>query len=274
MLVPGKQKPRVVLITGAGRGIGKRLALGFAGQGDHLGLLARSKAELNVTLLEIQQRGGTGLIMPVDVRNAEALSHQVQLLGDLDILICAAGVQGCVGPFATSDAKQWAEVLETNLVGVANTIRAVLPQMIQRRRGKIIVLSGGGSNRARPNFSGYAASKAGLARLVETIAEEVADHNVQLNALAPGGTYTAMTDEILQAGEAAGETEIQDAKQVRLTGGVPMEKQVDLALWLASDASNHITGRLLHVNDDWKRLARERIDPHLFTLRRVQKSQH
>jgi NAD(P)-dependent dehydrogenase (short-subunit alcohol dehydrogenase family) len=273
-MVPTTSKPRVVLVTGAGRGIGKRLALGFASQGDHLGLIARTKPELNVTLLEVQQRGGTGLVMPVDVRNPQALAHQVELLGEVDVLICAAGVQGPIGRFCDSEPDVWAETLATNVVGVANTIRAVLPSMIARRRGKVIVLGGGGSTRSRPNFSGYAASKAALARLVETVAAEVADDNVQLNGLAPGGTYTSMTDEILQAGELAGEAEIADARQIRLTGGVPTERQVELALWLASEGSNHITGRLLHVNDDWKRLARERIDPHLYTLRRVQKSQH
>ena len=81
-----------------------------------------------------------------------------------------------------------------------------------------------------------------------------------------------MTDEILHAGEErASAKEIDDAEQVRLTGGVAADKQIQLALFLASDRSNHITGKLIHVNDDWKRFERENMKPELFTLRRVQR---
>ena len=127
-------------------------------------------------------------------------------------------------------------------------------------------------NPSRPNFSAYATSKAGLARLAECLAEEVRDHNVQVNCLWPGGAYTHMTDEILQAGEAlAGSREIEEAEHVRITGGIAPEKQIQLALFLASESSNHISGKLIHVNDDWRRFERENMRPDLFTLRRVQK---
>src|SRR5205823_14690924 len=101
--------------------------------------------------------------------------------------------------------------------------------------GKSIVLAGGGAAYARPNFSAYAASKAAVARLVETLAEEVRDKNIQVNCMSPGGAYTSMTDEILNAGERAGQKEIDDAQQVRLTGGVSPAKQVELAMFLRSE---------------------------------------
>src|SRR4029077_8258329 len=154
-----------------------------------------------------------------------------------------------------------AETVEVNLIGVVHTCQAVLPQMIENRSGKIIVLSGGGAAYARPNFSAYAASKAAVVRLVETLAEEVRDKNIQVNCMAPGGTYTSMTDEILNAGEKVGQKEIDDAEQVRLTGGVAPSKQVELAMFLASDRSNHISGKLIHVNDDWKRLRDTNMHP-------------
>src|SRR4029077_7146175 len=144
-----------------------------------------------------------------------------------------------------------AETVEVNLIGVVHTCQAVLPQMIDRRSGKIIVISGGGAAHARPNFSAYAASKAAVVRLVETLAEEVRDKNIQVNCMAPGGTYTSMTDEIIHAGERAGHKEIEEAENIRMTGGVAHAKQVDLAMFLASDRSNHISGKLIHVNDDW-----------------------
>jgi 3-oxoacyl-[acyl-carrier protein] reductase len=143
--------------------------------------------------------------------------------------------------------------------------------MIERRSGKIIVLSGGGAHSPRANFSAYAASKAAVSRLVETLAEEVRDHNVQVNAMSPGGTYTHMTDEILRAGERAGWKDHEEAMQVRITGGVAPEKQMKLAFFLASERSNHVSGKLIHVNDDWKRLEHSNVHPEIFTLRRVQK---
>ena len=135
-----------------------------------------------------------------------------------------------------------------------NCCRAVLPQMIERRSGKIIVVTGGGAKEGRPNFSLYAATKTALVRFVESVAEEVSQHNVQINCMSPSGTYTNMTDEILNAGDRAGAAELEDAQQIQMTGGVPPEKQIELALFLASEKSNHITGRLISVKDDWKKL--------------------
>lgn len=108
-------------------------------------------------------------------------------------------------------------------------------------------------------------------RFVETVAEEVNDRNVQVNCLAPGEAYTHMTDQILAAGERAGWREIEEARQVRMTGGVAAERQIELALFLASEQSNHISGRLIHVQDDWKKLRDRNINPELYRLRRVQR---
>jgi len=265
-----------VLITGAGRGIGKRLALGFAQAGARLGLLARSQAELDMAKLEIEQAKGNALRIRADVRDLEQVMAAVDrmrvVFGGVDALICAAGIQGPIGPLLSSTPRAWNETIEINLLGVVNSCRAALPGMVERRAGKIIAIAGPGSGHARPNFSASAASKAAVARFVECLAEEVRDHNVQVNAMSPGGSYTHMTDEILSAGEAmAGPKEIESAGEVRLTGGEPPEKQIQLALFLVSERSNHISGKLLHVNDDWKRYERENMRPELFTLRRVQK---
>lgn len=266
---------RTVLITGAGRGIGKRLAIGFAGAGARVVLVARSKAELDLADLEIQHAGGNALRIRSDVRDYEQVHAAVDRarahFGDVHIAICAAGMQGPIGPLIDCSPKAWQETIDTNLLGVMHVCRAVLPQMMERRQGKIIVLSGGGAASARPNFSAYAASKAAVVRFVETVAEEVRDHNVQLNCMAPGGTYTSMTDEILGAGERAGWKEQEDAQHVRLTGGSTPERQIQLALFLSSERSNHISGKLIHVNDDWKRLETGKVHPDFYTLRRVQK---
>ena len=267
---------KTVLITGAGRGIGKRLAMGCAEAGATVGLLSRSLAELDLAVLEIEQAGGAAIGLRADVRDqdqmAVALGRFRAAFPGPDILIAAAGMQGPIGPFVSADAKAWNVTVETNLIGMANACRVVLPRMVEKRSGKIILIAGGGSAYSRPYFTAYAASKSAVVRFGECLADEVRDHNVQVNTIAPGGAYTTMTDEILLAGEEkAGRKEIEDAEKVRITGGVAPEKQTQLAMFLASENSNHISGKLIHVNDDWKRFEQDSMKPELFTLRRVQK---
>jgi len=264
-----------VLVTGAGRGVGKRLAIGFATAGNRVGLLARSKAELDLAHLEIEHAGGNALRIRADVTDCEQLNTAVDRMtvhyGGVRVLVCAAAVPGPIGPFVDQSPKAWADAIQTNLVGVANACHAVLPHMIEQRTGKIIVLSGPGAAAPRPNFSAFAASKAAVVRFVETLAEEVRDHNIQINCMGPGATYTHMTDEILRAGDRAGWKETEEAMEVRHSGGVGPEKQIQLALFLASEESNHISGKLIHVSDDWKRLKSGNIHPEIYTLRRLQK---
>ena len=241
-----------------------------------MALLARSKAELDLCHLEIEHAGGSALRIRADVCDYEQVSAAVERIRvhfnrGLEVLVCAAGVQGPVGPFVETQPKVWSEIVQTNLVGVMNCCRAALPQMIERRSGKIIVLTCGGVSSARPNFSLYAATKSAVARFVESLAEEVSEHNVQVNCLSPGSAYTHMTDQILAAGERAGWREIDEARETRLTGGITPERQIELAAFLASEESNHITGRLIHIEDDWKRLRNGAVNPELYTLRRVQK---
>jgi len=265
-----------VLVTGAGRGIGKRLAMGFATSGARVGLLARSKPELDLCQLEIEHAGGNALRIRADVSDYEQVSASVERMrvqfgSPVQVLVCAAAIQGPIGPFADTNPKMWSEPIDTNLLGVMNMCRAVLPGMIQRRSGKIIVLTSGAGSQARPNLALYAATKAAVVSFVESVAEEVRDHNVQINCMAPGISYTHMTDQILAAGERAGWRELEESQQVRLTGGTTAEKQIELALFLASEQSNHISGRLIHVQDAWKKLRDGSLKPDQYMLRRVQK---
>ncbi len=268
-------KEKGVLITGAGRGIGKRLAIGFAAEGARVGLLARSKAELDLADLEIEHGGGSSLRLRADVRDYDqvvtAVERMRSVYGGVHALICAAGIQGPIGPLAESNPKEWTDVFQVNVIGAMHACRAVLPQMIERRSGKIILIAGGGSESPRPNFTAYAASKTALVRFAESLAEEVADYNIQVNCLAPGATYTNMTDEILRAGDKAGWREVQEASEVRSTGGTPPDRQIGLALFLASERSNHINGKLIHVDDDWRRMEHSTVHTGSYTLRRMAK---
>jgi NAD(P)-dependent dehydrogenase (short-subunit alcohol dehydrogenase family) len=260
------------LITGAGRGIGKRLAIGFARAGFRVGLLGRSQAELDLTKLEIEHGGGVAHRFRADVRDFEqfstAVDRMTDLYGSIQALVANAAILGPIGPFVGNRPRDWKDVFETNVVGVMNACRTVLPQMINRRSGKIIVIADASAARPRPNFAPYAASKAAVVRFVESVAEEVRNHNIQINCFSPGEAYTSMTDEILRADELAGSKEVEDAEQTRLTGGVPPDRQIQLALFLVSERSNHLTGKLIDVADDWKKLERENTRPDAWTLRR------
>jgi NAD(P)-dependent dehydrogenase (short-subunit alcohol dehydrogenase family) len=267
-------KEKSVLVTGAGRGIGKRLAIGFAKLGARIGLMARSKAELDAAHLEIEHGGGNALRLRTDVCDFEQVHTATDRMcvhyGHIDVVICAAGILGPIGPFLDNPPRQWAETMNTNLFGVANTCRAVAPAMAARRSGKIIVLVGPGAETSRPNFSAYCVSKTAVVRLVEVLAEELSESNIQINCLSPGGTYTSITDEILHAGARAGWKETEAASQIRVTGGASPEKQMELAQFLASDDSNHVSGKLIAVTDDWKKLRHGSAGHGMYTLRRVQ----
>jgi 3-oxoacyl-[acyl-carrier protein] reductase len=262
-----------VLITGAGRGIGKRLAIGFAKAGARVGLVGRNRAELESTRLEIQDAGGVALTLRADVCRFDeidaAADEMTQQWGAVDVLIANAAVQGPVGPFTGNRPADWAELMNINVIGIMNSCRAVLPQMVKRRSGKVLNISCDGATTPRAGFAAYSASKAAVARFMETIAEEVRDNNVQVNSMLPGGTYTSMTDEVLNAAIRISDAELEVATQTRLTGGMPAEKQLQLALFLASERSNHVTGKLIRVQDDWKKLESDGLRPDVFTLRRT-----
>lgn len=248
------------------------MAIGFSHTKARVGLLARSQAELDVTKLEIEDSGGAALRLRADVRVYDQVSAAVDRMtgewGPVHILIANAAIQGPVGMFTDNRPSAWQEVLETNVIGVMNSCRAVLPRMVARRSGKIIAIVGQGAASPRAHFAAYAASKAAIVRFVECIAEEVRDDNVQINCMFPGETYTSMTDEILHAGERAGMHEIEAAEKVQATGGTLSDKQIQLALFLASERSNHVTGKLIYVQDEWKKLENDSARPDAFTLRR------
>src|SRR5215472_3936583 len=126
-----------VLVTGAGRGIGKRLAIGFSQAGARIGLLARTEAELDLAKLEIEQADGTALKIRADVRQPDQMTSAVERMrasfGGLDVLIAAAGVPGPIGPLLSVKPKAWNEAIETNLIGAVNACRAALPAMVEKR---------------------------------------------------------------------------------------------------------------------------------------------
>jgi 3-oxoacyl-[acyl-carrier protein] reductase len=192
--------------------------------------------------------------------------------GRIDILVNNAGVQSPIGSFAAAPLEAWKRAFEVNLFGTANMTHAVLPCMMQQRSGKIINLSGGGATSARPNFSAYGVSKTAIVRFTETVAAEVRQFHVDVNAVAPGVIKTRMLEEILQAGADAGD-ELAAAKKCNESGGEDPRIAAALIAFLASDYADGITGKLISALwDPWREVGFQkalREDGNLATLRRI-----
>ncbi len=248
---------RVVCVAGGSQGIGKALAKAFAERGASLVLLARSQ-ELERVSSELSGRTEV-LALKCDVSDYRTVAAAAEAVdrrwGKADILINTAAVLGATGPIWTTFPEEWALATSVNLLGTYHTIRAFLPAMIKARRGKIINFAGGGAAYGYPTFSAYAASKVAVVRLTETVAMECAPHNVQVNVVAPGAIET----ELLRAVRAAG-------GEVRTLGSI--DQVIDLALFLASPSSDHVSGRFIHAKDCYRQW--QNLTPESYTLRRIQ----
>ena len=252
-----KLKGKNVVVTGAARGLGQSVALAFAREGASVAICSRDSKALRETTKQIQGLEARCFAERCDVtRSGEVrrfLSDVAREWGRIDVLVSNAAIQGAIGPFVESDERDWLQTIQINLLGTFLVLKNVLPYMIRQRSGRIITLSGGGATSSRPFFSAYAASKAAVVRLTETVADEVATYNIQVNAIAPGSLNTAMQSEILKAGKRAGERALEEARNATRIGDNGMEKAVRLILWLASSAPSVLTGRLISApHDNWE----------------------
>jgi 3-oxoacyl-[acyl-carrier protein] reductase len=273
---------RSAIITGANQGLGRAIAWHFVQAGASVLLVARTEGLLEQTREELRplaaRPGQCVHSVRGDVSRPESCAaivrHAQEVLPDLTILVNNAGIYGPIGPLDEVDWSAWVEAVQVNLCGTALMCRAVIPAMRARSYGKIVNLSGGGATSPLPRFSAYAASKAAVVRLTETLAEELRDAHIDINAIAPGSLNTRLLDEVLAAGpEKAGKTFYERSVKQREQGGVPLDRGAALAVFLASAASDGISGRLLAaVWDDWPRLAERREQlgkSDIYTLRRI-----
>lgn len=270
-------KGKTTIITGGSRGIGKGVASAFAKEGAYLILSSRTVSELEAAKGELESYGTRIEIFPADVSHpkeaANLVDFALEKFGSIDILVNCAGIYGPIGFVTDIDTEKWIEAIHINLYGTFLCIKAVLPTMIKNKRGKIINLSGGGAVSPLPRFSAYSASKAAVVRLTETLAEEVKEYNIDINAIAPGAVNTRLLDEVLEAGEAAGKNFITRAIKQKQEGGVPPEKVAELAVFLASPQSDGLTGRLISLLwDNWREIPQHLdkiMSSDIYTLRRV-----
>jgi NAD(P)-dependent dehydrogenase (short-subunit alcohol dehydrogenase family) len=272
---------RTALITGASHGLGLEIARAYLDAGAAgIVICGRDRGALDEALNELTARATPEqkvLGEPADVSKPEDVERLVELalseLGGITVLVSNAGVYGPKGNIEEADWSQWARAVEINLLGSVLPARELVPHFTARGYGKVVQLSGGGATGPLPGLSAYAASKAAVVRFAETLAEELRERHVDVNAIAPGALNTRMLDEVLSAGaERVGEDFYRRALEQQRSGGVPLRKGAELAVFLGSAASDGITGKLLSaVWDPWARLGEHRaeLESDVYTLRRI-----
>jgi NAD(P)-dependent dehydrogenase (short-subunit alcohol dehydrogenase family) len=275
-----KLKNLNALITGSSQGLGKAIAEQFLREGANVVLCARSEKDLSATRAELAKKFPTQKVFAqtCDVSDEPQVNALVAFalreLGSLQALVLNAGVYGPMGPTESVPLAEWRRALEINLFGLLLPSRAVIPHFKKAGRGKIVVLSGGGATNPLPNISAYAASKAAVVRLMETLAEELKSFQVDVNAIAPGAMATRLVDEVLAAGpEKVGPAFFEKNQSWKKNGAVPLELGARLAVYLASAESDGITGKLISAQwDPWQDLQKHRDElakSDIYCLRRI-----
>lgn len=271
---------RSALITGASQGLGLEIARKYVDEGAGVFICARDESALREAQSELAARaGGEGRVgaQAADVSDPEQVEALVaaatERFPELSVLVNNAGVYGPKGTIEEVDWEAWVDAIRINLMGSVLPARALIAQLRKVGYGKVVQLSGGGATSPLPGLSAYAASKAAVVRFVETLALELKEDRVDVNAVAPGALNTRMLDEVIEAGpQRVGEAFYQRALEQQRSGGTPLEVGAELAVWLASAASDGISGKLISaVWDPWRELPEHREDlaSDVYTLRRI-----
>jgi NAD(P)-dependent dehydrogenase (short-subunit alcohol dehydrogenase family) len=247
------QKKRLVMITGATRGLGLLVAEKFWKAGDDLVILSRNEPDLDRLSSDFQERcAGRQKIHPClfdlkDINLIPVLMKKIKdSFGVPDVVINNAAIQGPIGPLQTNDWEEWQRCLDVCLLAPVRICQEVIPGMIMHNYGRIVNISGGGATGPRPNFSSYATSKCGLVRFSETIAHELSPYNITVNCVSPGTMNSSLTKKILDAGvDSAGQMEYEAARRLSTDNPHSEIRAADLVYSLTTELFSGINGRLL-----------------------------
>ncbi|OLO40859.1 beta-ketoacyl-ACP reductase [Alkalihalophilus pseudofirmus] len=237
---------KVALVTGASRGIGKAIALELAQNGAKVAVnYAGSKEKAEAVVNEITENGGEAFAIQADVAISEdvqaMIKEVISTYGSLDILVNNAGITRDTLVMRMKD-EDWDAVINTNLKGVFNCAKAVTRQMMKQRSGRIINISSVVGVLGNAGQANYVAAKAGVIGLTKSLARELANRNITVNAVAPGFIETDMTDQLTDDIKASMLNQIPLAKL-----GQPQEI-ARVVRFLASEDSSYMTGQTLHVD--------------------------
>ncbi|HKX75080.1 MAG TPA: SDR family NAD(P)-dependent oxidoreductase [Acidimicrobiia bacterium] len=246
----------LAVITGAGRGIGREIALALSAAGFELVLAARSVEELEAVAGEVADRGGQAWVVPTDLReeaDVEQLALEAQERGPVEVLVNNSGIAGPSGMLWELDLKQWEETMAVNVTGVFLCCRDFLPGMIERRRGSIINI--GSITGKRPLFgrTPYATSKMALVGLTRTLALEAGQYGIRVNLISPGFVAGPRIERVIAMQAEAREVEPEEVraefeKESPLRRLTLPEEVARTVVFLASEAASGITGADVNVN--------------------------
>ena len=246
----------IAIVTGGGRGIGREITRTLAAAGTHVAVLARTEEQLHETVTLIEREGNLAVPFAVDVTDQKQLQRVVadveRQLGTVALLVNNAGVVGPSGHIWEDDvdADGWWRCLDVNLRGPFLCARAVLPGMVQHRRGRIINVASGAGLTGLAMMSAYGTSRTALIRLSETLALDLADSGVSVFAIGPGLVRTAMALGLVESGADEKWHGGTFAKRLEEGRDVPPERAARLVLELASGAADALSGLYLDINDD------------------------
>jgi NAD(P)-dependent dehydrogenase (short-subunit alcohol dehydrogenase family) len=247
---------RVALITGAGRGIGRAIALAYAAEGARLALTARTTSELDEVVGAIRGAGGSAAAFPADLADKSVprklVSDVEKLLGPVEILVNNAGVGSSANPrpLVDFDDDFWELSLALNLTAPYLLCKAVLPGMLARHWGRIITIASINGKVGSLHGAAYAASKHGVLGLTRTLAQEVAGQGITVNAICPGPVHTVMNDRRIEydANRRGVAFKDQEASLTPLGRRLEPEEIAPLAVYLASDAAAAVVGQAINID--------------------------
>jgi len=249
---------QVAIVTGAGRGIGRGIALRFAAEGAAVGLTARTKSQLDETLAQIEATGGRGIAVEGDARNRADVERIVRAmerkLGGTTILVNNAGTGGPYGPVGVVDPDAWWDAQKLNILAPLLFLTAVMPGMIARRAGRIIMISSPRSYRLTANLSAYSLGKAAQNKLAELVANEGQPYDVKAFSLDPGSIMTEMADETMASSDAQQWVPemVRRLHELKATQGPGqgIDWCTDRCVGLASGRYDRLSGRYIDRTDD------------------------
>jgi NAD(P)-dependent dehydrogenase (short-subunit alcohol dehydrogenase family) len=249
---------QVAIVTGGGRGIGRAIAQGLVRAGAAVAVVARTESQLAETVRLIEEDGGRAIGKPGDVTDADRMRQVVteteRDLGPVDLLVGNAGVIGPLGSAWELDPDEWWRTIDINLRGTFLIASNVLPGMVARGTGRIVVVASGAGTIPIAGGTGYVISKCAVIRLAEVLALETEQHGIRVFSLNPGFVRTALSEELARSRWDREDNQGGFTRLLAEGRTLPSERAAQLVVFLASGQADALSGCFLGVHQDIRAL--------------------